>query len=304
MSCTRAGLCSLLSFVALLSGCQKERESQQAKTLTKTQSQATPVKSAASTQTQAAPIARPPPCRALRVTGQVKTTDGVELTAMAALDGIAWLELSPTAELTLRHAVSARELVLRGPGRILPCRGGREHVLVEHGTVASAPGTGVRPGAEVWVGTPFGTARYGDANLEMTVEQTLWIISVRSGVVWTEPALQVNGRPADGRVIAGERATTKLAPSPDAHTLACEKAAKEARAGADAVVSGGAKGLGERAAAQVLLRKRARAACSSAASAAIRVTNPDHRARLVDQIARSDALWEGPPAGVAPGGAL
>jgi hypothetical protein len=169
-------------------------------------------------------------------------------------------------------------------------------MLVESGTIVSSAGTGVRPGAEVWLATPFGTARYGDADLELTVAETRWSVRVRSGVVSTEPPLRPRGRPADSRLTAGAVASATATPNPDELTVACEKAAADARRSAEGVLAGGPKGLGERAASQLVLRQRARSACGSAAAAVHRVADPERRARLLDQISRADALWEGAPA--------
>jgi hypothetical protein len=247
-------------------------------------------------------------CRALRVHGDVQFASGEALAAMSPVDGERWIRLGPTAELVLRHSVSARELSLRGPGEMLPCRGGEEQVLIESGALKSAPGTGVRPGAEVWIGTPFGTARYGDAAAEVTVAKAHWKVAVQSGIVWTDPPLAPQGRAApggqlasspagkrDGRLGSEERATGTGTPNPGALLVACQALAEKAKAAADGVASGG-PGLGERAAAQLLLRRRARSACLAAAAAAPRATSAGARARLEDQVRAADRLWEHVPA--------
>lgn len=299
-----AGAAWLALVVCTLTGCQRDRESASsapsaAPSASVQQAPPTPTAPAAPT---AASATEPPPttlgapaCRAMTVKGAARTAQGTPLAPMTPLDGETPIELERGAEVALRFPASAREIVLRGPGRLLPCRKGAEQLLVVTGTVVSAPGTGVRPGAELWIGTPFGSVRYGDAAFELSVQPTQWTIQVRSGTVWTTPPPKDRGRPADGRWTGGEKHTARGVADPDALVRECQSLAERARSAAQDVLAGGARGLGERARAQLLMRQQARGACLAAAAAALRVEDPARRSRLEDQIRHADALWESVP---------
>lgn len=224
--------------------------------------------------------------------GDVRTSEGEPLAPMSPLSGDSWLRLGKDAELTVRHATSAREFVLRGPGTMLPCRRGEEQVLVESGSFHSATGTGARPGAEMWIGTPFGSARYGDADFELSVTATQLAVVARSGSVWTELTSAARGRPADGRITPARPLRANGSPDAAALTEVCATSARAARDAAEALKlpRGGSPGLGERAAAQMLLRQRARALCLAAAAAVPRLKDGTLRGRLLDQISRSEQL--------------
>lgn len=209
---------------------------------------------------------------------------------MSSLSGDAWLRLGKDAKLTVRHAATAREFVLRGPGVAMPCRGGEEQVLMETGSFQSAAGTGARPGAEVWIGTPFGSVRYGDADLELSVTATTFELVARSGSVWADPTIQIDGRPADGRVTSPRPLRLRGSPDATALTDLCSATARAAGDAADSLARGGSAGLGERAAAQMLLRRRARAVCLCAAAAVPRLKDAAFQSRLLVQISRAEQL--------------
>ena len=89
------------------------------------------------------------------------TRQGRPLRVGDTVDGTP-LELAAGARLHLVHGASARAWSLEGPARLLPCEAGAEELVLARGTLRAEPGSGVRPGAEVWIGTPYG-ARFGVA---------------------------------------------------------------------------------------------------------------------------------------------
>lgn len=200
----------------------------------------------------------------------------------------------------IKHAASGREIIVEGPGRVLPCRGGEEQLLVSSGRVRSVPGAGVRPGAEVWLVTPWGVVRYGDAALELGVSERTLTVTVSGGQAATDPAAGVTTLP---KTVAGPggkaRATGK--PNPARQAEACQRAAVAAQKSA-AVLLADRPGpdLGRHARDQLEDRRRARAACAMALSAADRVSDAAQQGRLRDQLARAESLWravpEAPPA--------
>jgi hypothetical protein len=231
----------------------------------------------------------------MRVTGKVELTGGASVATQDGLDGRSWLDLGPRAELVLRHGASARELSLHGPGRFLPCRSGLEQVLVAQGTLRSSLGTGVRPGAEVWLATPFAAIRYADADLELIVEPGSLRLTVRAGYASAEAADKLRGA-RDGRVSGPEgRAHATGRPDAEALVRACELAATSARDSAEQLLRAKAGKLGELAAAQLRIRRAARARCLVAEASAQALENPASRSRLGDQLQRAEALWQGIP---------
>lgn len=242
---------------------------------------------------------RPPPCRVLRVRGRAWTEAGT-LANLTPIDGKRWVSLEADAEVVLRHAASARELSLAGPGRFLPCRGGLEQVLVASGRVTSAPGTGVRPGSELGIATPFGYLSYGDADLSATVEAGQLRVVVRNGNVAAEPAPGTTGLPATVPAKPNQFTTATGSPDPKALVEHCERLASEAAAAARRVLgAGGRTALGETAAAQLTARRRARAACAIAEAGSERTTELALRDRLRAQVVAAERLWRTVPFGGA-----
>lgn len=208
----------------------------------------------------------------MRVTGDVKTQSGTRVEALQPADD--WLTLAPNAELLIRDARSAREYLLTGPGQARPCWSGQEQLLLESGSLKSVSGTGARPGGELWIGTPFGTARYADANFDLNVSAKEWRLTVKSGAVWTDPHLSVNGRPAENRLVAGQQGIGRTAPPKPAELdETCRAREEQVKSAAEALVRDGAQGLGKRAAAEFALRRSARAACLWASAAERRARN-------------------------------
>ncbi len=224
----------------------------------------------------------------------METLEHVPVATLNALDGRSWLSLASGAELVVRHAASAREYTLKGPGRALPCRDGAEQILLAEGEFLSAKGTGVRPGAEVWLATPFGALRYGDAELVSSVQQTSWQVNVRAGAVFTEAADALAGTKQGELSGRNAQATARTKPKSVALTAACEAAARRAQEEAQGVITTGAAELGGRAARQLRARRDARARCM-VAEASLPFAPPETAARLGDQLRRAELQWRAVP---------
>jgi hypothetical protein len=250
----------------------------------------------AAPSTTSAPPQRPAACRVLRVTGKVETTAKHEpLVTLGALDGHSWLTLAPGAEIVVRHASSAREYAIAGPALTLPCRNGAEQVLLTQGSFKSSKGTGARPGAEVWLATPFGAARYGDADLTSKVQKAAWQLDVRVGPVFVEAPMPSSGTRAGELSGPNGRAIARGKPDPRALVEACESTARRAREAAEGVVVAKASDLGSRAASQLRSRREARASCMVAEASLALLSDAEASARLGDQLRSADAEWRGVP---------
>ena len=70
----------------------------------------------------------------------------------------------------------------------MPCFLGTETVLVASGSVTTTAGAGARAGAEVIVGTPFGTLHFADAALQAIVTARTLEVRVETGVGTLVPA--------------------------------------------------------------------------------------------------------------------
>lgn len=210
----------------------------------------------------------------MQVAGKVGFRHGRRIAKGTALDGKRWLQLEEGAVVALRHATSTRELTLKGPGLILPCLGGDEDVLVARGIVQTSTGAGVRPGAEVRIGTPFGAVSYGDAALVANVEAAKLTLSITGGQATFTPKRPSAGkepRPLDQRhtkISAGGKLSLELVKT---RVGDCEAAAEKAETQAREVISpsGDAGTLGDRAAQHVRLRAAARLECLSARAAVV-----------------------------------
>jgi hypothetical protein len=235
------------------------------------------------------------PCRALRVTGDVRTDDGKAIATQSDLDGAHWLELGKASELVVRHAVSAREMSLFGPGRAFPCRFGQEQVLLAEGKFESSQGTGVRPGAEVWIATPFGSVRYADADLQLTTRREGLELAVRGGQAFAESMDGLRGA-RDGQIAGPKgRATVRGAPDAEAAVRACERAADAAADSAKLLLQAKPAELGELAAAQLRTRRVARGRCLAAETSVAGLSDPATKSRLGDLVQRAATRWQGVP---------
>jgi hypothetical protein len=243
------------------------------------------------------------PCRALSVSGEVRTESGAPVAHRSLLDGKNWLRLAKGAKLTTRDTTSARELAAVGPALVLPCVGGDEDWLLAEGTVVTTAGAGARPGAEVAVYTPLGSVSYGDARIEIHAAAHKVELSQITGEAWIRAAA---GARLTGREKLVPKARATLSGSPNAASLveACEKAADESERLVRAVlappagVDGGS--LGDRAAAHLRARRAARAACGSARAAAALEKDEGARRDLEARVGRAEQRWKAIPSPARP----
>jgi hypothetical protein len=235
----------------------------------------------------------------MRVTGDVRR-GGLPLATGTRLDGPPALELAPEATLHLVHTQSTRQWVVSGPARLVACEGGAEELSLAEGNLRVEQGAGVRPGAEVWIGTPFGSLRYADAQAEITAEPRALTLRVASGELRFTP---LGGSKSEDRRLAPGSARFAAAP----YRLPLERAielcgrdAEIAQGRAQALVGPLSQPLGQLAAEHVRARQRAHARCASAEAAALAAAPArDHQAGS-EALARYDQLWRAVPEAAAP----
>jgi hypothetical protein len=209
-----------------------------------------------------------------------------------SLDDAPWLSLGEGASVGVKHARTAREVRLVGPGLVMPCYRHGESFLLSRGTLRATPGAGARPGAEVLVATPHGMVRYADAALDVVVRDRSLEVTVRSGSAvfdGPEPSAPRSIRPGKAFVHDGTRPSVKTL------VESCTHAAQAASDAASRVKERGARGktLGERAARHFHARRVARKACGIAATA---VGPPSKSSEATASWAALDAaerLWRG-----------
>jgi hypothetical protein len=236
------------------------------------------------------PVAAGPGCRVVTITGAA-TRDGQALHVGDAFGG-APVELAADARLHFVHVSTARAWSLHGPAHVLACEGAAEEIVLADGTLRAEPGSGVRPGAEVWVGTPFGAIRYADASATLDATERQLSVKVATGSLWFTP---LGGDSRDERLIA-RSATFSAAHHRLAGRRAIERCSQDAAAAeerARALLAPSTRPLGERAAEHVRARQRARASCLAARAVALAAPLD---ASGGAELARSDALWRGVPA--------
>lgn len=203
-------------------------------------------------------------CRISKIRGQASSDTGASLSRGAVLSTERWLSLKEEARVTVKFQRGGREVTLAGFGKFLPCAGGEETVLLGAGRVQVHAGSGGRAGAEALVATAFGSLKYGDAQMEITVDAEGLTVSVESGSgVWLEGEVVHLQSGAKLRREASRRAS--LADALDR----CKVVSQQAHAAAVAVLSQGREGLGVRAKKHVDLRRRARIACGEAGAVAL-----------------------------------
>lgn len=266
---------------------------------------ASPSASASSApRAQAQSQTRPPPsastrpteyCRAIKVTGEVLAVGGQALKRGDEVDGKRWLRLEKGASVVIRHAASAREYALSGPGRARPCHQGEEEVLLVEGEFKATSGTGARPGAFVTVATPWGTLRYGNAEASIRATSQGAEVSVNTGTVWVDAARGVKlvGEPK----LTGPKAKAKLAATAtygrDALIKACEADAKAAEDKAESLLGGrGQTGFGAEAALHMRLRGAARRSCQVAQAALGLALEPTEADALEKRVERANQRWQ------------
>ena len=240
-------------------------------------------------------------CRAIAVEGTPKDARGNAVVAMAPLDG--WLELPEKSSVSVKHAVTGRELKFTGPGLVLPCKDGKEWFVLVRGRASTTTWAGAAPGSEVLLATPFTLIRYGDATLDVTVEDSRLIVKAVRGDAWLEAGKDDGA--SDRKVSAGTQDVRKGAPEePKALVSGCEHAAARAEALARDVLSGKSDvPLGERAAAHVRARRAATAACAVADAALGRLATNGRgpeREDLARAIKKAEARYRTMPSLSAP----
>jgi hypothetical protein len=196
----------------------------------------------------------------------------------------------------VKHTETTRELVFDGPASLLACEHGEERFLLTSGDVHTATWAGARPGAEVLLGTPFGAVRYGDAKLDVHVDEQGLLVTSATGDAWVE-------RPLGGgeeKITAGKRMAFR-GRAPDVKALVgdCEKRAEDTEKRARAVLAPGknAAPLGTRAAEHVRARKAARASCAIAEAAVetAKTAAEAERDALRRRLTYADARWRSVP---------
>jgi hypothetical protein len=193
------------------------------------------------------------------------------------------VEVADGAELTLRTAMY-REITLVGPATAVVCLGGEDGILLPRGKMSAAPGTGVRPGVDVWVATPLGVVRYTDARIEIEVgtDGARLLAATSSGQAAYLPAVDTRVDPgpraaqanlfADVPMKVGTPLVVMRPPGPIPRYVAelvraCELESTATANALERLSDADAGELGERASRHVQARRRARAACESARAA-------------------------------------
>jgi hypothetical protein len=234
-----------------------------------------------------------PACRATSLTGAIER-EGTPLLVSALLAGAAPLELAPTATLHLTHSASARQWTLTGPARVIACDGGAEEIVLAHGRLRAEPGSGTRPGAEVWVATPYGSLRYADASAEITVNERELRVRVSTGQVWFSALTGAAAERALSNTTATFSAKTHRL-SGEGATARCARDAERAELLAKALLGASSEPLGARAAEHVRARQRAHASCASARATTLAGGTGAGRDAETAALARYDQLWRAVP---------
>jgi hypothetical protein len=215
----------------------------------------------------------------------------------SALDGLDWIDIGENTEVVLRHALTTREFALRGPGRFLPCFLGTETVLVARGSVETTAGAGARAGAEVILGTPFGTLHFADAALEARVTERALDVTVETGNATLVPASAPRTSPdaSAPAIVLGPNSKKKFSGEVSSKDLvvSCAEASRaldEPRPEVGGAPSARAA-LGKWSVAQLKARQAARWACATARAAAGREEGPEASSRSAE-LRASDRVWQ------------
>jgi len=227
--------------------------------------------------------------------GSIQRSSGGPLRTGDRFSGAEWLELGEASALHLKHGVSGREWTLQGPARVLPCVDGGEELILAAGKLRTELGTGVRPGAQALIGTPFGSVHYADASSELSVTRSELRLSVQAGEAWLGPAGNATG--ADTSVTRAHPARRgSAARLLDTGALrSCESAARDSETRARALLETGTPELGKRAAEHVRARERARLQCASAAAAVLQQSTAEQLASRLGELAGYREVWQRVP---------
>ncbi len=208
----------------------------------------------------APPAAAPAPhgCRVMSASGPAQRASGQAIQAGERFLGSDWLELGKGTRLHLKHGDSGREWTLQGPARVLPCVDGQEELILAEGRLRAEPGTGVRPGAQVLIGTPFGSVRYGDASAQLEVTGDALQLSVSAGDTWLRSSAADDGPETHVTPRKAARRGRRERLGAEAALAECERAARASESLARSLLGPAAPGLGQRAAEHVRARESAR----------------------------------------------
>lgn len=233
----------------------------------------------------------------------------------ASADATGWLDVAAKANFTVRTLESGRELRFEGPGRVRACGG--DVALVAEGSAVGLPGSGEAPGAEQWVATACGVARWASGVHRLVGARDTCILQSSMGSASLYLAVDVTaeevvdgGAPEAGSPAAGGAGPWRRIDAKRAFRLqgrgslatpvavkaalgACEVAAQNVQSLAARMRSpeAGTGSVGELAAESVVARGVARAACAVAAvRLALSGSRPDDQGRLDAASAR----WRAP----------
>ena len=241
------------------------------------------------------------PCRLIVVTGDARTRADAGLHGLEAAP-LDFVTLGASSSMTAKDGTTGREVTLKGPGSVRVCVGGREEEWLETGELASVPGAGESPGAEVWVITLHGVVRYSGGHTRVTASRTSTFVHSQLGAaVYPLPAATTKseaGAPSidsEGWIRLAPDANLELTGALDVRALlaACSKQAAITRDLAAAMMKGDAGPLGDAASRHVVERQRSRALCGMASLAA--ATARPFSQTDADQAASSDELWRQVP---------
>jgi hypothetical protein len=158
------------------------------------------------------------PCRAIAVDGHVAIEGDADagppapLALRAELPSEVWLTLGPDSRLVAKDPRTTRETAFTGPARVRPCVAHREESWLSSGAFESAIGAGETPGAEEWVVTTLGVARYMAAQLKVDVRARDATVTLSSGAAFLWLPDDTREAPAPHRAEDGgpPRATTTV----------------------------------------------------------------------------------------------
>ena len=232
----------------------------------------------------------------------------------AAADPTGWLDVGAKANFTVRERETGRELRFEGPGRVMACGG--DVALVAEGHAVGLPGSGESPGAEQWVATACGVARWASGVHRFTGARDACTLhsSLGNALLYVAPDLAVDelldgGAPDAGaadaaadpwRRIYGNRTFRIHGRGPLDTPAAVKSALAQCEHAADTVQSlatrmtapeAGAGNTGALAAESVVARGVARGAC---AVAAVRVALGGGRPDDQKRIEVASARWRAP----------
>jgi hypothetical protein len=297
----------LLLGSALLASCEHTPATPGQPSAAGNASAAPAVSSAPAPRAALAAAAAPPPlksregplgCRVISSTGPAQRESGASVSAGDRFVGADWLELGKGTRLHLKHGQTGREWTLSGPMRVLPCVEGLEELIVAEGKLRTEAGAGVRPGAQVLIGTPFGSLRYADASAELDVTEGALRLVVSAGDTWLSALNPSTGSETHTSGAHATRRSARQRWAAVAAVAACERAARQSEALAKSLLAPAPPGLGKLAAEHVRARELARASCATATAAVLQQSTGSERTARLAELASYRELWQRiPPAG-------